>query len=162
MMQWRYGQFGPGGGSIPAGVMRTGMLMPFNPQHVRHDVGTRDVEERTSIPVAHQPSPGLYPTGGDQPIPGIAPTMVSPPKGTLKGATPSGRPIREFQVVGTPSPSEAKQVMAAFRQAAKQLVATGLVNRLPSALVGEPLAAMANGEAVILRWPNGMAVTASL
>jgi hypothetical protein len=45
----------PGGGSIPAWVMRVGQTMPFDPMNARQDIKTQDVQDETAIPVAQQP-----------------------------------------------------------------------------------------------------------
>lgn len=49
-----YGRL-PGGGSIPAWVMRVGQIAPFDPTDARQDIRTQDVQDETSIPVAQQP-----------------------------------------------------------------------------------------------------------
>lgn len=49
-----YGRL-PGGGSIPAWVMRVGQIAPFDPMDARQDIKTHDVQDETAIPVAQQP-----------------------------------------------------------------------------------------------------------
>ena len=139
---WKYGQFGPGGGSVPYGVVQSGQIAPFNPLAVRHDISSNYVQDSTRIPVGAQP--GFTPVG-------------PPAEGTLKGATPEGRPVREFQMPGNPNPQMAQAQAAGARRVAQIMYREGLMN-LPGELVGGPLAALAKGEAVILRWPNGVVV----
>lgn len=144
---WKYGQFGPGGGSLPANIIATGAIAPFSPMDVRHDIQSGYVQDRTRIPVAQRP--GFTPTG---------PAKQGPPAdGALLGATPSGRPVREFQMPGNPNAIEARQLAAGARRVAQIMHKQGL-NNLPGELVGGPIAALARGEAAVLRWPNGVVV----
>jgi hypothetical protein len=59
-MQYTYGQDGPGGGSLPEYVMRTGTIAPFNPLHVRHDISEKNVGMETRIPVGWPPGVAQY------------------------------------------------------------------------------------------------------
>lgn len=145
---WKYGQFGPGGGSVPYNVMTTGAIAPFNPMGVRHDIRAQYVDDATRIPVGHQP--GFAPSG---PAPG-------PTAGVLRGATGEGRPIREFHMTGNPNAIEARQVAAGARRVAQILYQQGLLN-LPGELIGGPISSLARGEAAVLRWPNGVVVGVS-
>lgn len=62
---------GPGGrGSIPALVMRTGLIQPVDPANARRDISARHVADVTSWPVDETPfMPGGLPTSMPQPIP---------------------------------------------------------------------------------------------
>lgn len=146
-IQWQYGQFGPGGGSFPSNVMRTGQIGPFNPVDVRHDVNANFVRDATQIPVAHRPDNVQMPTGSMS--------------GALLGATPEGRPLRKFTLPGTPSPREAKGAAQALKRAARLLARNKLFGLSP-ALIGGPLASVASGEAAVLSWPNGIQIGVQL
>lgn len=148
---WRYGQFGPGGGSVPYNVMATGAIAPFNPIDVRHDIAAQFVQRTTQIPVGQQP--GVIPGAG---MPAPAAT-----NGVLLGASQDGRPVREFRVSGNPNAIEAKAIAAGARQVAQIMRQQGLFN-LPSDLVGGPLSSLARGEVAVLKWPNGVSVGAAL
>lgn len=149
---WKYGQFGPGGGSVPYGVFATGAVAPFNPMAVRHDIRAGYVQDATRIPVGMRP--GFTPTGPQSP-PSSPPGP--PASGLLKGATPEGRPVREFMMSGNPNALEARQQAAAARRVAQIMYQQGLTN-LPGELVGGPIASLARGEAAVLKWPNGVVV----
>lgn len=78
LTSYPYGQVGPGGGSLPGDVMRTGIVAPFDPRHVRHDIQVRAVEDATRIPVGRTPSivasrPGTQIPAMPAPAP-VAPT----------------------------------------------------------------------------------------
>lgn len=147
-ISWQYGQFGPGGGSFPSNVMRTGQIGPFNPVGVRHDVEANFVRDATEIPVAHRPrNQAMMPTGSMG--------------GTLLGATPQGRPLRKFDLPGTPTPRDAKGAAQALKRAAGLLAQNKLFGLSP-ALIGGPLASVASGEAAVLRWPNGIQIGVQL
>lgn len=155
----RYGQFGPGGGSLPSDIMRTGIIAPFNPLHARHDVSAANVEREVRIPVAMQPgvAPGFGPPVGT-PIPESPVTMLG---GILLGADDAGRPVREFPVPEPASQKSALVAVSAMKAAAELLRKRGIESATP-ALIGGPLAALARGEAIVLRWTNGVAITAAL
>lgn len=148
-VDWKYGAFGPGGGSLPYNVMSTGAIAPFNPNGVRHDIQANYVQDVTRVPV-NMPPTGI-PSGN----------TPAPMNGVLLGQAPDGRPVRQFLIDGSPNTVQAQAVAAGARQVAQNMRAMGLTN-LPSALVGGPLASLARGEAVVLRWPNGIQVGASL
>jgi len=165
---WKYGAFGPGGGSVPYNVFTTGAIAPFNPLHARHDIRAPYVQDATRLVVGHQP--GFTPTG--PPTPGMIPPGMTPmpapqaPQspnggppagGTLKGATPEGRPVRAFQMTGNPNAIEARQLAAGARRVARIMYQQGLTN-LPGELVGGPIASLSRGEAAVLKWPNGVVV----
>ena len=152
---WQYGQDGPGGGSVPANVMATGAIAPFDPRHVRHDISQTMVAARTSIPVGRRPGIAAMPM-----MPNTQPTATAGFGGYL-GADATGRPVRAFQMPFAQSVPEARRALGAFRAAANILRKQNLFNLAPP-LVGGPLSALARGEAVVLRWPNGIALTASL
>lgn len=142
-----YGQSGPGGGSLPEWILRTGAISPFDPRDVRHDIDAVNVERETHIPVNMRPGAASY----------------SPPcgMGALRGAEPNGRPVREFAVGGAPSAEGARGVTAALCRAAKFLRGRGADASAPE-VVGGPLSALARGEVIVLRWPNGIAIKAFL
>jgi hypothetical protein len=142
-----YGRSGPGGGSLPEWVLKTGAISPFDPRDVRHDIESVNVERETHIPVGTEPGAAQY----------------SPPcgMGALLGAEPTGRPVREFKIVGAPSAADAAGLAAVLRNTAKFLKRQGLESAAP-AIVGGPISALARGEAIVLRWPNGIAIKAVL
>ncbi len=156
---WQYGQFGPGGGSLPANVMRTGSIGPFNPHTVRHDIQPRYVNDAVRIPVGHRG--GAIPTGGDTPVPGVSTPAAAPTAGVLLGATPEGRPMRKFDIPGSPTVPEAKVAAGALKRSARLLAQNRLFGLSP-ALIGGPLASLASGEATVLRWTNGIQIGISL
>lgn len=156
---WRYGQFGPGGGSLPANVMRTGGISPFNPKNVRHDIQARYVRDAVMIPVGHRGGALTIPTGGDTPVPGVS-TKAST-EGVLLGAAADGRPVRKFDVPGAPTVPEARVAAGALKRNARLLAKNRLFGLSP-ALIGGPLASLASGEATVLRWTNGIQIGISL
>lgn len=108
-MQTPYGQFGPGGGSIPAWVMRTGMTAPFNPLNARRDISVDDVHQTTMVPVGQealaiaedQPAtPGTSPISGAFGAPGFGPI---PLRGRpFYGTTRRGFSFRRRRLRGLP------------------------------------------------------------
>lgn len=60
-MHTPYGAFGPGGGSLPAWVMRSGMTAPFNPMNPRRDMSPSDVIATTTVPVGMDPAQSMVP-----------------------------------------------------------------------------------------------------
>lgn len=76
-------QQGPGaGGSIPALVMRTGLIQPVNPANARRDVTTRHVLEVTSWPVDETVPAAFLPMLPSSPAPQITPLLPAPPSPT--------------------------------------------------------------------------------
>jgi hypothetical protein len=149
MPMLKYGVGGPGGGSIPEYVMRTGTLAPFNPMHVRQDINERSVEDMTHIPVGHEP--------------GVAAGF-----GTPFGADVAGRPRRLFIVGGSATAFEATRLAQRLKEVAARFKSLGMpsvadMERLGfRRLFGGPVTSLARGEAILLRWRNGTAVTAAL
>jgi hypothetical protein len=170
--RWKYGQFGPGGGSIPEFVMRTGSIAPFNPMHARHDISERSVAEATRVPVGYPVGVASYSpppmsaaaAAAERVAQAQAQTAPAPAAtaGILLGADAQGRPVRQFDLPGAPSAPQAKRAVAALRQTAaylRQRQISGLV----APIVGGPLAALVSGDSVVLRWPNGgVAIAAAL
>lgn len=135
--------------------MKTGVIDAMSPRNARRDIKMQHVQAMTSIPTgAPYGPPG-------SPMPAAAPGPEAPGAGEIKGADAAGRPVREFHVGGNPNAASAKVAAGALKRAAKILRDTGVETAVPS-LVGGPLASLARGEAIILRWPNGIAVTAAL
>ena len=153
---WRYGQDGPGGGSVPANVMATGAIAPFDPLNVRRDIESPMVAARTSIPVGRRPGVAAFTPG-----PSTTPTMAGAFDGAVLGADAAGRPIRAYNMPFAQSVPEARQAMGAFKRAASILRRQNLFNLAPP-LIGGPLASLARGEAIVLKWPNGIQFTAAL
>jgi len=151
---WQYGQDGPGGGSVPYNVMATGAIAPFNPLDVRRDINETMVAARTSIPVGRRPGVASF-------TPGPSTTPMAGAFGAVLGQDGAGRTVRAFQMPFAQSVPEARQATGAFKQAASILRNQNLFNLAPP-LVGGPLASLARGEAVVLRWPNGIQFTAAL
>lgn len=81
--------------------------------------------------------------------------------GTLRGSDEAGRPVREFAVAGAPTSPEAARAAAAIRWQAGLLRQRGLLTAAP-AMVAGPAAALARGEAIVLRFTNGATITAAL
>jgi hypothetical protein len=142
---YKYGQFGPGGGSVPGWVMRAGQVAPFNPLDARHDIVEENVERAVRVPVAYPP--------------GVAEYGPPPLRGTLVGHDAFGRPVAEFQLPGAPSPDRAMQMATTLRRAAAHIQRYGLAEFAVPSLVGAPLAALAAGGTVVLRWANGVKVS---
>lgn len=80
--------------------------------------------------------------------------------GTLRGADESGRPLREFALPGMPTSNAAARAGQTISRAAVLLRRRGLLTA--PAIVAGPAAALARGEAVVLRFTNGVAITAAL
>ena len=141
----------------PEMVMRTGVWDTVSPLRIRQPISPAQVEATTRIPTGRE----LQSQVPYQPVP----AAIAPPppalQGAYLGADANGRPVREFHVPGAPSGPEAKAVGAALRQSALILRKTGLENAVPE-IVGGPLASLARGEAIVLRWPNGAGITAAL
>jgi hypothetical protein len=164
--QWQYGQFGPGGGSLPANVMRTGSIAPYNPLDVRSPLRPQSIEDLVRIPIARTPgivptsppAPLLPPPADDVPVVPTASEAESATMGIVLGSDQGGRPIREFRLVGQGDP---KGIAAAFKEVAQVIKRSGLQNASPL-LVGGPVAALARGEAIRLRWTNGAVIQAAL
>lgn len=148
--------------SLPEFVMRTGVLAPFGPTHVRQDVRPAHIRKVTSLPTGAPTAPNR-PTTTAAPLP----TIVAPPQapgqmnGYLAGADAAGRPVREFPQEGAPTTLEAKTAAAAIKKAASLVRARIPAGAIP-ALVGGPISSLVRGEAVVLRWPNGVAIQAAL
>jgi len=162
--QWQYGEDGPGGGSVPYNVMATGAIAPFSPLNARRDIQQSSLQARTRIPVGMRPgmaSQGPFPAAAAAPSVADASDMMNGSLGRVLGADASGRPIRHFAAAGAPSVPEASRAVSALRQMAEVLRSNNVTNLAPP-LVSGPLAALARGEAIVLRWPNGVALTAAL
>lgn len=147
---------------FPEMIMRTGVISTVSPLTIRRPISPDQVEATTRIPVGRE----LQSQVPRQPVP----AAIAPPppmeaeqamQGVYLGSDNSGRPVREFRVSGAPSGREARAVGAALKQAASILRKTGLENATPD-LIGGPLASLARGEAIVLRWPNGAGITAAL
>lgn len=54
------GQYGPGGGSLPELIMRTGTIFPFDPMHARQDISVDHVNMETRVPVAYPQGVASY------------------------------------------------------------------------------------------------------
>lgn len=138
--------FGPSGGSLPEWVIRTGAVSPMNPACARRDIQAPDVIRTTRLPTGT-----AFPTPSGMQIMGVS-----------LGHDNFGRHVREFPVrVETGSAADAKGAAAALTKAARFLRDQGIATAAPE-LVGGPIAALARGEAVVLRWPNGIAIKAAL
>lgn len=71
---------GPQGrGSIPALVMRTGLIQPVNPANVRRDLTTQHVLQETMWPTDHAIPPELLPGPPASPAPTVMPLLPAPP-----------------------------------------------------------------------------------
>lgn len=90
---------GPGSrGSIPALVMRTGLIQPVDPMRARADVGAQHVRDVTGwptatvplspqfVPPALGPVPSVTPMIPAQPAPAVAQTVVATPPKPLPGS----------------------------------------------------------------------------
>jgi hypothetical protein len=140
--------FGHDGGSIPEFIMRTGAYAMFNPLHARQDINAKHVEREVSIPVGQRPGTAQY----------TPPPTPAPVAGYL-GQDQDGRPIAKYEMPGAPTPPEARQAAAALATVARQIQSRGLPALVPS-LIGGPLASLLRGEKVVLRWTNGVAISA--
>lgn len=92
---------GPGGrGSIPALVMRTGLIQPVDPLNARADISTAHVLDVTEWPTAHVPSPLLAP-----PLTQMAPAP-EPVSVALVAAAAAAQPPKPISAtVEAPSPN---------------------------------------------------------
>lgn len=212
----------PGGrGSVPALVMRTGLIQPVDPRNARADTNQQHVLDVTRWPAAESPDPMFMP--GPLSPTAVTPLLPAPPSPTTTAvaqtvsavppmpvtSAPStsmphkasdrhhwhhqfarqhpmvnairelhpramlhgpenvslgewnGRPLAQFQVTAAPTSAAAHSAVAALRQAALTLRATGLTT-LPPELIGGPLAALMRGGAVELRFQNGVVMKATL
>lgn len=71
---------GPGGrGSIPALVMRTGLIQPVNPANARRDITTQHVLETTMWPTDHAIPQEFLPTMPNTAQPEMTSIMPAPP-----------------------------------------------------------------------------------
>lgn len=137
---------GGDGFSIPTAVMRTGMILPFNPNNAQRQVSEQHVEEAVRYPVGQQPGGAQY-----------APPPEPAPTGTLLGAGADSQAVYAFDMPGLPSMQQATGAGEALKQAAKIVRGTGI-----GSLVGGPLASLARGDTIVLRWSNGAAIQATL
>jgi peptidoglycan/xylan/chitin deacetylase (PgdA/CDA1 family) len=142
---WKYGEFGPGGGSVPGWVMRAGQVAPFDPKNVRHDIEERNVENAVRIPVGYPPGVAQY----------GPPSAFGPPAAVSVDAL--GRAVHTIAMPGTPSAQEAQEAAAAIRRIAGALQRKGLLHVAP--YLGMGLGALVKGGTVVLRWRNGVAVS---
>lgn len=162
-MMWHYGQTGPGGGSLPGWIARVGQIAPFDPQHVRHDIVEENVERAVRVPVAYPPGVAEY----QYPAPPWPSSRICPAsaaastQGAYLGADDAGRPVRHYDVPGVPSQPQALRAAEAIKSVARLIRKHGLQAQVPT-VVGGPLASLARGEAVILRWSNGVSIQAAL
>jgi len=141
---------GPGGGSLPEWIMRAGAISPMAPSSARRDIEAPEVIRTTRLPTGT-----TYTTSSGMQIMGVS-----------LGHDANGQHVREFPAGNRAATvEEARGAVAAVRQAAKFLrdhISDPRVATMSPALVGGPIAALARGEAVVLRWPNGVAVKATL
>ena len=126
--------------SIPEYVMKTGSIMPYDPRTARADISERNVMEAVRIPVGRDPGKPAD-------------------SGVLLGSDAAGRPVRAFEV---PEPTSTKQALRAA-EALKSVAALVRARGLASGpLISGPLASLAAGEAIVLRWTNGVTIQAAL
>jgi hypothetical protein len=137
--------------TVPEYVMRTGTVAVFDPRTARAGATQKYIEDTVRTPIGRQP--GRVPTGGGATDP--------PLSGTLMGADADGRPIRVFEAEGAPSSAQASRAVSAIKSVAAHIRARGLTSAI-TPLVAGPLAALANGEAIVLRFTNGVAISAAL
>jgi hypothetical protein len=123
--------------------MRAGQIAPFNPNDVRHDVVEENVERATRIPVGYPPGVAEY---GPPPL---APMMA--------GSDAFGRSVMAFDLPHRLPPDGAQRYATQLRHLARTARNIGL--NLTPAAAGSPLAALAAGHTVVLRWRNGVKVS---
>jgi hypothetical protein len=147
-----------GQGSLPEFVMRTGVLSPFGPTNIRRDVKSAAIARMTAMPTSRPTAPNRPTTYADPAAGPVSGAFA----GYYLGADASGRPIRDFPVdAGAPTTAEAASAVSALKEVAKRIRKRLGAAAIP-ALVGGPLSSLVRGEAVVLRWPNGVAISASL
>ena len=129
--------------TIPEYVMRTGVITIFDPRQARAGANQRFVEETVRTPVGREA--GKVPDGS----------------GAILGSDASGRPVRQFNMPQMPTSAQALRATAALKESASLIRRHGL-HRAVTPIVAGPLAALARGEAVVLRFSNGVAVEAAL
>jgi len=99
----------PGGrGSVPALVMRTGLIQPVNPANARRDVTTAHVLDVTSAPVDHSIPSQFLPTRMPSGMPVPMPMPAAPPSvlTTAVAATVTAVPPAPMQTAPTgPAPA---------------------------------------------------------
>lgn len=155
----RYGSSGPGGGSIPEFMMRTGVIAPFNPYDVRHDITERNVEREVRVPVGYPPGVAQYgpPEGSAvSPLPEGAVISIV---GVFAGTDSFGRAVTKFDLPAAPESGAAMETGRRLKRLARTMRAQGGALQLPADVVGGPLSALARGEAVVLRFANGVTVS---
>jgi len=141
-----YYGFGPGGGSLPEWVIRTGATSPMSPANAR-----RDVEAPNVLRTTREPTGVTYKAGGEVSLLGHA-----------LGFDDLGRHMRQFPMTApAASVEEARGAVEALRRVARYLRDRGIAQKAPE-LVGGPIAALARGEAIVLNWPNGVAIKAAI
>lgn len=176
----RYGQTGPGGGSLPAFVERTGSIAPFNPLYARNDILPDNVEMRTRIPVGL--SPGYVPGGGS--APSVLPDAESANmfyvgqghghgQGRGLGAFPHlphlqhraapsrGMPGAVSQavaaVISVPEPGSSDAAFSSkIANAMRASAQLAKIHGAPASVMGPAVAHLMSGQPVILRWGNGV------
>lgn len=174
-------------GSIPAFVMRTGMIQPMSPENARRDLVTPHVQAVTMDPVAQTitaipPSPIQTPSGPlpttmsgqhawhqkhHRRHPAIDDIRRLHPRAQLHGAAPvemgewQGRPVAKFEIQGQPSAVSAQAAADSLRRAAQLLSANGF-SHLPAELVAGPLAALMRGGAVEMHFQNGVVIRTAI
>jgi len=144
-MHMSYATSGPGGGSLPGWVMRAGQIAPFDPYDARHDVVEGNVERATRVPVGMRPGDAQY-----MPPPAPMAPMSA-------GSDAMGRTVMAFDLPEHLPPDGAQRYAAQLRHLAQTARRIGL--NLNPAAAGTPLAALAAGNTVILRWRNGVRVS---
>jgi hypothetical protein len=148
-----------GQGSLPEFVMRTGVLSPFGPTNIYRDVKAAAIARMTALPTSAPTAPNPPTTT----VPSVsAAGPIAGSLGNYLGADAEGRAVREFPITGgAPTTEEAKVATAALKETAKRIRKIFKGAAIPE-LVGGPLSSLARGEAIVLRWPNGVAIQAAL
>ena len=151
--------YGHGQGSLPEFIMRTGVLSPYGKTDIYRDVKSAAIARMTALPTSRPTAPNP-PTTTAPSVSAAGP--IAGWFGRSLGADAAGRPIREFPIeAGAPTTEEAKNAAAALKEVASR-IRKKLGSAAIPALVGGPLSSLVRGEAVVLRWPNGVAISASL
>jgi len=104
-------------GSLPALVMRTGLIRPISPEQARRDISTEHVMEETSWPV-NQSVPDLMPPGAPSPVPTMTPmpALPSPTTSAVAATTTATPPMPLPNAPTTDAPAMPSERHAWHRQ----------------------------------------------
>ena len=132
--------------------MRTGAISIFDPRDARSGVANKTIIDEVRAAVGRRTDK----------IQTSTETAAEPAsQGILLGADAAGRPVRAFDIPSMPSSAQALRAVSALKETAQLIRKRGLATAVTPIVTG-PLAALAAGDAVVLRFTNGVAIQAAL